>query len=62
MSDFVKTKIEDGIAWTLMDDHKVNAMSVDMMTSINRALDAADEAEAVVVLQGREGSSRPASI
>lgn len=55
MGDFVKTKIEDGIAWTLMDDHKVNAMSVDMMTSINRALDAAEEAEAIVVLQGREG-------
>jgi len=55
MSSFVAVNIEDGIAWIDMDDNKVNAMSTDMMTSINQALDSAEEAEAVVVLRGREG-------
>jgi len=55
MNSYVTVNIEDGIAWLEMDDRKVNAMSTDMMTSINQALDAAEEARAVAVLRGREG-------
>lgn len=59
MSSIVTTRIEDGIAWIDMDDGKVNAMSAPMMTEINKALDAAEEASAgtvaVVVLRGRPG-------
>jgi enoyl-CoA hydratase len=45
----------DGIATITMDDGKVNAMSSQMLTEINAALDQAAADRAVVVLTGRGG-------
>ncbi len=55
MSDKTRTEISDGIAWITLDDGKVNAMSSEMLREIGGALDAAERAEAVAVLRGREG-------
>ncbi len=55
MSNKTLVRIEDGIAWVTMDDGKVNAMSTEMLGEIAKALDAAESAEAVTVLSGREG-------
>jgi len=38
-----------------MDDHKVNAMSIEMMQEIDAALDVAEGAKQTTVLRGREG-------
>lgn len=51
----VRVGIEDGIAWIMLDDGKVNALSREMIGAIGDALDAAEKAEAVAVLSGREG-------
>jgi enoyl-CoA hydratase len=48
-------EIEDGIARLSLDDAKVNALSHEMIEEIDRALDAAGEAGAIVVIRGREG-------
>ncbi len=55
MKPKVTMDIADGIARIGMDDGKVNAMSTDLMNEISAALDAAEAADAVVVLSGREG-------
>jgi enoyl-CoA hydratase len=55
MSMFVTYRLEDSIAMITMDDGKVNAMSPQMITEINAALDQAAADRAVVVLSGREG-------
>ena len=55
MTNRTSVDIRDGVAWITMDDGKVNAMSVEMMHDIGKALDAAEEAGAVTVLTGREG-------
>jgi enoyl-CoA hydratase len=47
--------IEDGIGWITLDDGKVNAMSVEMLGDIARALDEVEGASAVAVLHGRGG-------
>jgi enoyl-CoA hydratase/carnithine racemase len=55
MGSRTRVGIEDGIAWVRMDDGKVNALSAAMIGEIGDALDAAERAGAVVVLEGREG-------
>jgi enoyl-CoA hydratase len=50
-----RIRIDDGIAWITMDDGKVNALSSAMIGEVGGALDAAEQAGAVVVLEGREG-------
>jgi enoyl-CoA hydratase len=55
MGTRVRYEHADGVSTITMDDGKVNAMSVAMMTEINAALDQAEEQQAVVVLTGREG-------
>ncbi len=55
MESKVSIDINDRIARIVIDDGKVNAMSTDLMEEIGSALDAAESAEAVVVLSGREG-------
>lgn len=47
-------RIEDGVARITMDDGKVNALSTELLGELGEALDAAEEAQAVVVLSGRE--------
>lgn len=48
-------RTEDGIAWITLDDGKVNAISTAMIAEIDAALDAAESAGDVVVLQDRQG-------
>ncbi len=48
-------EITDGIAWITLDDGKVNAMSVEMLTEIGARLEAAEAASAVAVIRGRPG-------
>ncbi len=55
MNSNITIDIQDGIARIVMDDGKVNAMSIGLMNEISGALDAAEAADAVVVLSGREG-------
>ncbi len=55
MSDQLTTyELNDGIATITLDDGKVNALSAEMLASINGRLDQAESDEAVVVMTGRE--------
>jgi enoyl-CoA hydratase len=51
----VSYRIEGNIATLTLDDGKMNALSVDMLSEIGGALDRAEEEHAIVVLTGREG-------
>jgi len=55
MEPFVTYQLEDRIATITMDDGKVNAMSLRMLTELNAALDRAGADRAVVVIGGRDG-------
>ena len=55
MGERVTYEYSDGVSTIVMDDCKVNAMSVAMMDEINAALDQAQENESVVILAGRDG-------
>jgi enoyl-CoA hydratase len=55
MDPRVRVGIEDGIARITLDDGKVNALSTSLIGAIGAALDAAERAAAVTVLEGREG-------
>ena len=55
MNDFVTYTLEDGIATLMMDDGRVNAMSIPMLETLHAAFDRAERDGAVVVLKGREG-------
>ena len=55
MSDLVSYELSDRIATLTMDDGKVNAMSIAMLTAMHRAFDRAETDEAIVLLTGREG-------
>lgn len=48
-------ELADGVATVTLDDGKVNALSLDMLSQIGAALDRAEADGAVVVLVGREG-------
>jgi enoyl-CoA hydratase len=51
----VSYQLEDSVATITMDDGKVNALSLEMLTELDAALDRAIAENAVVVLTGREG-------
>jgi enoyl-CoA hydratase len=55
MTSLVQYRLEDSVATITMDDGKVNAMSLRMLTELNAALDRAEAEHAVVVLAGRDG-------
>ncbi|WP_026147654.1 crotonase/enoyl-CoA hydratase family protein [Robiginitomaculum antarcticum] len=55
MTNLVTTKIENGVAIITMDDGKANVLSTAMIGELNDALDAAEDAGAIVVLTGRDG-------
>jgi enoyl-CoA hydratase len=55
MSARTRIDMGDGVARITLDDGKVNAMSTAMLGEILDALAAAERAEAIVVLSGREG-------
>jgi len=55
MTTPVTYQLKDSVATITMDDGKVNAMSVTMLSALNAALDRAIADRAVVVLTGRTG-------
>lgn len=61
MGTLVSYQLKDSVATITMDDGKVNAVSVQLLTELGAALDRAAADSAVVLLEGREGSSRPGS-
>jgi enoyl-CoA hydratase len=55
MGALVTYRMHDSVATITMDDGKVNALSLAMLTELGAALDRAAADRAVVVLTGREG-------
>lgn len=55
MQTLVSYRSEDSVATITMDDGKVNALSLPMLTEISAALDRAESDGAAVVLTGRPG-------
>lgn len=55
MSTPISYELRDSIATIVMDDGKVNAMSLTMLSALNGALDRATSDGAAVVLTGRAG-------
>lgn len=55
MADLTTYELEDGIATISMDDGKVNALSIAMLTALHADLDRAVSDGAIVILTGREG-------
>jgi enoyl-CoA hydratase len=55
MSELVSYQLADRIATITMDDGKANALSLAMLSAVNRALDRALADHAIVVLTGRSG-------
>jgi len=54
MTSRARVQIEDGVATVTLDDGKVNALSTPLMNELAAALDAAEAAQAIVVLEGRD--------
>ena len=55
MSDLISYHLEDGIATLTLSNGKVNAISPDVITAFNAALDQAEEDRAVVIITGQPG-------
>lgn len=55
MTELVGYELRDSIATITMDDGRVNALSLQMLTALGAALDRAAADRAVVVLSGRDG-------
>ena len=55
MDGLVTYDVADGVATLVMDDAKVNVLSLRMQAAINEALDRAEADRAAVVLAGRTG-------
>lgn len=55
MSDLLSAESADGVTRIKMDDGKVNALGVPMLSDLHAAFEAAEERDDIVVLSGREG-------
>lgn len=55
MTELTTYELDDGIATISMDDGKVNALSIAMLTALHADLDRAESDGATVILTGREG-------
>lgn len=55
MSELISYQLEDGIATLTLNNGKVNAISPDVITSFNAALDQAAQDRAVVIITGQPG-------
>ncbi|MDH3201700.1 MAG: crotonase/enoyl-CoA hydratase family protein [Myxococcales bacterium] len=55
MAEILRYERSGPVATIAMDDGKVNCLSLPMLGELNRALDQAQEDDAVVVITGREG-------
>ena len=55
MSDLVSYHLDDGIATLTLSNGKVNAISPDVISAFNAALDQAEKDRAVVIITGQPG-------
>lgn len=55
MSDLINYQLDDGIATLTLNNGKVNAISPDVITAFNAALDQAEQDRAVVIITGQPG-------
>src|SRR3990167_8561511 len=55
MSDLISYQLEDGIATLTLCNGKVNAISPDVITAFNAALDRAEQDKAIVIITGQPG-------
>ena len=55
MTELVTYSLEDGIATLTLNNGKVNAFSPDLIAALNKGLDQAEAAGAVVILTGQPG-------
>lgn len=55
VNDLLSYTLQGGVATLVMDDGKVNAMSIPMLETLHAAFDRAEGDGAVVLLLGREG-------
>lgn len=55
MSELVSYRLADGVAYLALDNGKVNAVSPEVVETLNQALDRAEQDKAVVVLSGKPG-------
>ncbi|MDG1582844.1 crotonase/enoyl-CoA hydratase family protein [Pseudomonas sp. GOM6] len=55
MSELISYQLEDGIATLTLNNGKVNAISPDVITAFNAALDQAAQDRAVVIITGQPG-------
>ena len=55
MSDLIAYHLEDGIATLTLSNGKVNAISPQVITAFNAALDRAEQDRAVVIITGQPG-------
>ena len=55
MSDLIAYHLEDGIATLTLSNGKVNAISPDVITAFNAALDQAEQDRAVFIITGQPG-------
>lgn len=55
MTELVNYELNNGIATITLQNGKVNALSHDVFTALNAALDSAEQDEAVVILTGQPG-------
>lgn len=55
MSELIDYQLEDGIATLTLNNGKVNAISPDVVSAFNAALDRAEQDRAVVIITGQPG-------
>ncbi|MGP0173263.1 crotonase/enoyl-CoA hydratase family protein [Pseudomonas sp. NCHU5208] len=55
MSDLISYQLEDGIATLTLSNGKVNAISPEVITAFNAALDRAEQDRAIVIITGQPG-------
>lgn len=55
MSDLISYQLDDGIATLTLNNGKVNAISPDVITAFNAALDRAEQDKAIVIITGQPG-------
>ena len=55
MTELVTYSLNDGIATLTLSNGKVNALSPDVLAAFNRALDQAEQDQAVVIVTGQNG-------
>lgn len=55
MSDLISYQLDDGIATLTLSNGKVNAISPDVVSAFNAALDRAEQDKAIVIITGQPG-------